>query len=830
MGRQKLPYVDLKNFKGLFTKSSVEVLSAEQLRVAENCDFFKKYGAVAKIAGSKRILNSIYKESNAVKPISWVGFYKSPDLAGVIQRHVLVAAGTTLNRLESDGSLTQLESGRTSGLFHDSDRFEKFMLITNVDPAKVGSGDELIKYDGAVTTQWGLTPPGGEQTVHESFDDASDWTATNCTVSDESDTTWDGAATRIDKTGTSARRFSIERQHDTAFNGVSDDGRDSSKAPPNRVRFFTFIPRGSLTASNTNPNGIFAQSGPAMSVKVSPDVATVDNNNWEFYFRLGNLLEGWNILSLDFSGEAPEGNETGQFYPQVQDVARTQFNFNLVDESTTVSGIRMDRYHCLDAGAPVANATGSGSLTGVYSYKVTYVSKYAHESNAGPQSRNITASSNSQINLTNIPTSSDPQVVSRRIYRTVANGSIWLFLAEIFDNTTTTYTDTTPDGSLGNETPPQAADFSDDNSRPPKAGIVTKWKRTVFMAGDPQNPETLYFSEDDEPESFPLINAFKLDAPITAIYQSYSILVVETETAKWQVIGDNPDFSVDKIVEDMGCVGRRAAGTARIAGYAVDRDGMRLFDGSTTNKISEPIRDKYDTGLNKENIELIHTVHSRRRNAILQFNPDANKKYTSIFSYNYAIDNVESGYWSEIVTPSAANLNFLHAEEIEDSNGDFHIYVGGDDGMLYEILADGEKNWVDANGNKYAIVMKLRTPYLREGELGVETEGVTGRIEPRWVELRTDSDDATTWKITIETANGPTQTKARDSRVLNMEFGTNNAMIRQSVDGTLTAADYFRVIIEHNEEDVATILDAIRIYFHVQEGQYEIIDVDNDTT
>jgi len=440
----------------------------------------------------------------------------------------------------------------------------------------------------------------------------------------------------------------------------------------------------------------------------------------------------------------------------------------------------------------------------------------------------VTAADHGQINLTRIPLSPDPQVTARRIYRTVGNGSVWLFLDEILDNVTTTYTDTTADGSLGNETAPQGGDFSDDNSIPPQAGIVKVWKKTVFLAGDPQNPYTLYYSEDNEPESFPIINAFDLDAKITAMYESYAGLVVETETGKWQIIGDNPDFSLDKIVEGMGCVGRRAAGTARLIGYAVDRDGMRLFDLSETKKISEPIRDKYDSDIDKINVELIHCVHSRSKNLIMQFNPDSAGDYTSIFAYQYPIDNVETGYWTTITTPSGANLNFLDAVEIEDSNGDFQLLASGADGMIYRLFDPSSKNWVDAAGTTYAIDTQIQIPYVRAGMLGREVEQATGRAAPHSVELRTSTDDACIWTCTIDTADGVDQALARSSAVISMEIGANNSMIRQRIPAAdTTPGEYVRMTFVNAEKDVYTKISGVRIYYHVGPGKFEVIDVDN---
>ena len=819
-------------------------MQAEQLAIAQNCDFFEEYGAVAKIRGSSRVLSEAYTESGTAQKVSWIEFFKSADLDGTIIRQTIVAAGTVLGKV--DGStITPLLTGRTTDLYHTSDMLDRFMYITNYNPDRVGEGDQLVKYDGAVFTNWGVAAPGRQETVIDAFDDASSWTPAHSVLSDQSnatvgDVTWDGEAVKINAVFYAQDTFSLEKNHNEFY--VQGDERDNSKAIRNRVSFFAYIPRGELTASLTRPtNTGFQTSGPVLSVYVSPDAAGVATNNWQFDFPNGNLREGWNKINLDFTAgtpgdstrlNSPAGTHFGRFYPEDQVVKSTKFEFYLQTAQTTVNNLRIDRYQKVDEGALVANtnAVGAADLTGIYSYKVVYVSKYGQLSNAGPASVSVLADHDGQIDLTRIPLSPDTQVTARRLYRTVGNGSVWLFLDQILDNVTTTYTDITADGSLSNETSPQAGDYSDDNSVPPKCGIVRRWKKTLFMAGDPQNPYTLYFSEDDEPESFPLINALDMDAKITAMYETYAGLVVETETGKWQLIGDNPDYSFDKIVQNMGCVGRRAAGTARLIGYSVDRDGMRLFDLAETKKISEPIRDKYDA-LNKVNIELMHTVHSRSKNMILQFNADSAGDYASIFCYQYPIDAVEAGYWTEIVTPSAANLNFLDATEIEDANGDFQILAGGSDGMIYRLFNDASKNWVDAAGVTYAIDTKLQTHYMRVGNLGGEVELATGRIAPHTVEMRVGSDDACIWTATVETALGPTQTLALSSSVLSLQFGTNNSLIRQRVPNSeTTPGEYVRLTWQNAEKDVYTKLLASRFYYHVQPAMAVETDVDNTTS
>ena len=826
--RPKLPFIELVGMTGLVTKSSPEVTKETQLRVAQNCDFFEEYGSIAKIKGSSRVLSTIYSEDSIVKPISWIGFHKSPDLDGSIQRHILAATGTRLSRVESNGSLTTLATGRRSGRFHTNARLGRFTFISNQNPDLVGDGDTLVKYDGCVISRWGLIPPGSQEFIRDNFNNASSWTQTNVTGTDESTITWDGASMALDKTGTTDRIFSIEKglnfyvQIDHLGN---QDTRGSEHSPTNRVSFFTFIPCGKLTASDQDSSGFFTtRKEEAISVWVSP--TNFNNSNWKFYFSIGDLVEGWNKLNLDFSkGHEPNFAQEGRFYPQDQRIKRVKFEYRLQNASTQMTGLKIDKLVNYDQGTPVTTVSGSGDITGVYSYRVSFVSKYGFVSNAGPASSDVTAASNGQINLTRIPLSTDPQVIKRRLYRTVANGSVYLFLDEIPDNITTTYTDILADGSLGNETPPLAGDFSLDHSQPPLGGIVQKWKRTVFIAGSPLSPESLYFSDDDDPEAFPLINEFVLDAKITAIYETYSTLVVETEEGKYQVIGDNPDFSLSKMIDGVGCVGRRAAGVARREGYTVDRDGMRIYNGSEAIKISEVIRDKYDNDIAKENIELIHTVHSKRRNTIVQFNPDNTAidltttypTYDSAFVWQYAIDDVNSGHWSTLSFGNSVNI--LDAEEIEDGNGDARVYAGAADGMIYELFNDSSKNFVNASGTASAIDTILQTAYIRPGEAGIESEGATGRSEPRYMEVRA-LGDAATWTVTIDTADGPLETTPRATQTLSMVFASGDSLMRYPIPA-ITPANYVRFKFQNAQAGVSSRILAARCFFHVRpfEGQ-----------
>ena len=95
---------------------------------------------------------------------------------------------------------------------------------------------------------------------------------------------------------------------------------------------------------------------------------------------------------------------------------------------------------------------GAGNVDdGTHKYKVTYVNAHG-ETELSAVSNTVTVvnkSSDGQISLTSIATSSSGSVTSRKVYRTKAGGSQYYLLTTIADNVTTIYTDNTADASLG---------------------------------------------------------------------------------------------------------------------------------------------------------------------------------------------------------------------------------------------------------------------------------------------------------------------------------------------------------------------------------------------
>ena len=126
------------------------------------------------------------------------------------------------------------------------------------------------------------------------------------------------------------------------------------------------------------------------------------------------------------------------------------------DQLFFLNGTNRKRYCASDTvvsaiTAPATSATvaagAAGVLTGGYKYKVVFENAAGEISSPSPASATLTLATQ-QGSLTAIPLGG-AGVTKRRIYRTLAGATGYYYLvATINDNTTTTYTDNTPDHAL----------------------------------------------------------------------------------------------------------------------------------------------------------------------------------------------------------------------------------------------------------------------------------------------------------------------------------------------------------------------------------------------
>lgn len=115
--------------------------------------------------------------------------------------------------------------------------------------------------------------------------------------------------------------------------------------------------------------------------------------------------------------------------------------------------LRRHAQAALPPAAPTGALAASTNLgIGAYKWAVTFVDVNG-ESTPGALLSLTTTASNQGASLTAIPLGPSPATTARKIYRTAVGGAQLKLLTTLANNTTTTFTDTTVDGSLGANAP-----------------------------------------------------------------------------------------------------------------------------------------------------------------------------------------------------------------------------------------------------------------------------------------------------------------------------------------------------------------------------------------
>lgn len=233
---------------------------------------------------------------------------------------------------------------------------------------------------------------------------------------------------------------------------------------------------------------------------------------------------------------------------------------------------------------PSAAIGAAGVLNAVYKYKVVFKNRTSgSRSNPNSGEVSITAT-NDQVDLTNIPVSSDPQVDGREIYRTVGGGERYFLLTELTDNTTTSYTDNAADSAL------DTFELQQDNIPPedtyddcwgPYAGLMW-WCRNSTST---ERGRT-YYSALSRPEAVrSSIEVSNNDDPTQKGLVWDGSNYVFTEKGLYQILGDAEPFVP---VKREGIPGTINPFSVKGTPYGIiykALDGIRLFDGNTSRLI-----------------------------------------------------------------------------------------------------------------------------------------------------------------------------------------------------------------------------------------------------
>ena len=234
--------------------------------------------------------------------------------------------------------------------------------------------------------------------------------------------------------------------------------------------------------------------------------------------------------------------------------------------------------------------TTTGQLSaGDYSYVYTfYDNSTGSESDPSPACASITVEANDSVMVSNIETSSNARVTSRRLYRTISDGGTRYLVAIIPDNVVREYIDTIPDANLT-----QAV--TTDQGAPPLGSVVAALGNVLFLTGNPNYPNRVYYSRADYPDNFP--STYYIEAgPGGVVVQNMLVLEGKmyfiTKTGIVDLYGyeDQPEtFGVLDTKASEGTYARWSPAVASGRIYYLTKTGVSAFDGVRSEKVSTAI-------------------------------------------------------------------------------------------------------------------------------------------------------------------------------------------------------------------------------------------------
>jgi hypothetical protein len=222
----------------------------------------------------------------------------------------------------------------------------------------------------------------------------------------------------------------------------------------------------------------------------------------------------------------------------------------------------------------LADSAVAGNPDGTYSYVCTFVNNDGFESNKSAAATIVVATN--KVTVSDIPLSTDPQVIARRLYRTLDGGTLYRLVVEITDNHTVSYTDDTADASLG-------VFLHDDTHDVPVAAIdCCEHLAQLFLL---QSPNKVWWCNAfNEWEYFASDNYEPFGSPPTAatgmkIMSFGEYLAVMLDTEIWHLEGSSDiDYKKKKSLANRGPVHTRATAHRGDVLYFLDGAGVFMYD------------------------------------------------------------------------------------------------------------------------------------------------------------------------------------------------------------------------------------------------------------
>jgi hypothetical protein len=318
-----------------------------------------------------------------------------------------------------------------------------------------------------------------------------------------------------------------------------------------------------------------------------------------------------------------------------------------------------------------AGALPAANYIGVVTF---YNSSTAAESDFSDASNTLALTADHKIDWTAIPVATTGQVNARRLYRTMGNQTGRYYLvAQINDNTTTTYTDNVLDGDLG-----QAASL--ENGVPP-AGIefIEIWRERLWAS----DGTDLWLSRALFPESIAadmFITVFPDDGhKIRGMLAFGDRMLVGKTNAMHYIVGSGPsDFQLLTLSNVHGLASGHSLKAIRSIAVWYGGDDFYMTDGTTVEGIGDPkIKDILSNIPESKHEYIVSWIHPTKKWYVTTVPQDESGENIYELVFNY-----ENGTW-QVFEHGALGAAAFGGEFFDDDYGRI-MYASYYDAHLYQ--------------------------------------------------------------------------------------------------------------------------------------------------
>lgn len=365
--------------------------------------------------------------------------------------------------------------------------------------------------------------------------------------------------------------------------------------------------------------------------------------------------------------------------------------------------------------APTVATGGGGAVTGTYRWRYTFAvtegENVIAESEMSDASADLTLTAN-QTTVT-IATSTDTAVNARRIYRTADGpGDVYYLVAQVSNNSATSYTDNSTDESL--ELFP-----AEDLGSPPgfteqdRMEMIAVWRDRAW-GPSATYPDRLYFSGNRLQYAWPNYVVVQPEGEdtfgVTGLAPRRDELMVGRRRALWSIVGDTPTrFQAIRRAEGVGIWATDSTVVIRNTLFFLAEDGVYTWGDeglvciSRLGNVEEWF--KSSTYFNPEYFTEAVGVWNQQEDTYDLFLPAAGATVLN----RWVSYDIQNRCWygphrTAAVTSIGAVVN------LEGTDDRIDPYLGADDGALYRM-----NRATRTDGASTAITARAEGPHHHEG-------------------------------------------------------------------------------------------------------------------